>query len=140
MTAVNHGGTKGPQRRGRALEAVLWVVQILLAAFFLFQGGTKLLGSADAVRLFDDIGLGQWLRYVTGVCEVAGAVGLLIPLLSGAAALGLLGVMAGATISNLATPGYQAFAVQTMVLGAVFALVAWGRWPQLRALVALLRR
>ncbi|GAA1749962.1 DoxX family protein [Streptomonospora arabica] len=130
----------GSRRRGRTLNIVLWAVQILLAAFFLFQGATKLAGSEDAVRLFTDIGLGQWLRYVTGACEVAGAVGLLIPRLCGLAALGLLGVMVGATASNLLTPGYQSFAVQTVVLGAVFALVAWGRWPRTRELAALLRR
>ncbi|GAA4889190.1 DoxX family protein [Streptomonospora salina] len=137
---MNRSETGGPHRRGRVLEIILWAVQILLAAFFLFQGGTKLLGADDAVRLFGDIGLGQWLRYVTGVCEVAGAVGLVIPRLSGIAALGLLGVMAGATVSNLATPGYQAFAVQTVLLGAVFALVAWARRSQVRALAATLRR
>ncbi|MFD0776986.1 DoxX family protein [Streptomonospora algeriensis] len=137
---MNRSDTGGRPRRGRALEIILWAAQILLAAFFLFQGGTKLLGAEDAVRLFDDIGLGQWLRYVTGVCEVAGAVGLLIPRLAGLAALGLLGVMAGATISNLATPGYRAFAVQTVLLGVVFALLAWGRWPQTRALAEVLRR
>ncbi|MDT0300857.1 DoxX family protein [Streptomonospora wellingtoniae] len=128
------------RRRGRILNIVLWVVQILLAAFFLFQGGTKLAGSEDAVRLFTDLGAGQWLRYVTGVCEVAGAVGLLIPRLSGLAALGLLGVMAGATAGNLLTPGYHSFAAQTVVLGVVFALVAWGRRPRTRELAALVRR
>ncbi|KII00249.1 hypothetical protein LP52_02785 [Streptomonospora alba] len=137
---MNRSDTDDSPKRGRALEIILWAAQILLAAFFLFQGGTKLVGAEDAVRLFDDIGLGQWLRYVTGICEVAGAVGLLIPRLSGLAALGLLGVMVGATISNLATPGYQAFAVQTVLLGIVFALVAWGRRPQTRALAAMLRR
>jgi len=127
-------------RRGRGMEFILWAVQLLLAAYFLFQGGSKLLGSEASVRLFDDVGLGQWLRYLTGVCEVAGAIGLLIPLLSGLAALGLLGVMVGATASNLLTPGYQSFAVQTAVLGVVFALVAWGRWPELRRLAERLRR
>ncbi|MFE3457301.1 DoxX family protein [Nocardiopsis aegyptia] len=130
----------GPPQRGRTLNIILWAVQILLAAFFLFQGGGKLLGTEASVRLFDDIGLGQWLRYVTGVVEVAGAVGLLIPRWSGLAALGLLGVMVGATASNLITPGYQGFAVQTIVLGVVFALVAWGRWPRTRELAAMLRR
>ncbi|QVQ53856.1 DoxX family protein [Spiractinospora alimapuensis] len=119
------------------LTAVLWAVQILLAAFFLVvQGIPKLMGSADAVRLFADIGLGQWLRYVTGVLEVAGAVGLLIPRLAGLAALGLLGVMVGATVANLfLAAGYEAFAVQTVALGVIFALIAWARRSEIGALV-----
>ncbi|QBI56478.1 DoxX family protein [Streptomonospora litoralis] len=129
-----------PRRRSLPLTVVLWVVQILLAAFFLFQGATKLLGSPSAVRLFEDIGLGQWLRYVTGVCEVAGAVGLLIAPLSGLAALGLLGVMIGATAGNLLTPGYASFAIQTVALGVVFALLAWARWPETRSLPERLRK
>lgn len=31
------------------------------------------------VELFNEIGLGQWFRYLTGGLEVVGAVALLIP-------------------------------------------------------------
>jgi uncharacterized membrane protein len=47
--------------------------------------------------MFATIGIGQWFRYVVGALELAGAVGVLIPRLSGLAALGLIGLMAGAT-------------------------------------------
>jgi hypothetical protein len=39
----------------------------------------KLGGVDSMVPLFADSGAGQWLGYVVGVPEVAGAVGLLIP-------------------------------------------------------------
>src|SRR5260370_41318024 len=62
-----------------------WVLQGLLAAAFLAAGGAKLLGAAMMVQIFDQIGMGQWFRAVTGLVEVAGAVALLVP---GLAALG----------------------------------------------------
>jgi uncharacterized membrane protein len=49
----------------------------------------------------DEIGFGQWLRYFTGVLEIAGAIGLLIKPLCGLAALGLAGVMVGAVGTEL---------------------------------------
>ncbi len=73
---------------------VLWGAQILLAAFLLIASGLpKLVGQADAVETFTQIGWGQWFRYVTGIVEVAGAIGLLIPRLAGLAATGLIGLM-----------------------------------------------
>jgi len=62
-----------------------WVLQGLLAAAFLAAGGAKLAGVPMMVQIFDQIGMGQWFRIVTGLVEVAGAVALLVP---GFAALG----------------------------------------------------
>ncbi len=73
-----------PAKRGRALEITLWVVQILLAALFAFAGITKLVSADPAVAAgFNQIGLGQWFRYFTGAVELVGAIGLLVPRLSG---------------------------------------------------------
>src|SRR5260221_12787834 len=55
------------------------ILQGLLAAAFLAAGGAKLAGVPTLVQLFDQIGAGQWLRIVTGLVEVAGAVALLGP-------------------------------------------------------------
>jgi len=51
--------------------------------------------------MFTDIGAGQWLRYLVGALELAGAAGLLIPRLATLAALGLIVLMTGATVTNL---------------------------------------
>jgi len=56
-----------------------WVLQGLLAAAFLAAGGAKLAGVPMMVQIFDQIGMGQWFRIVTGLVEVAGAVALLVP-------------------------------------------------------------
>jgi putative oxidoreductase len=127
--------------RGRALTTTLWTGQVLLAVFFAVAAAPKLLGDPTTVASFETIGFGQWLRYLTGACELAGAIGLLIPRLSGLAALGLAGVMLGATATNLfLLPGMAPIAVITALLGVVFILIARARKPETTALVRALRR
>jgi len=54
-------------------------------------GVLETIGNPQLVGLFEAIGLGQWLRYLTGTLEVAGAILLLIPRMSGLGALMLAG-------------------------------------------------
>jgi uncharacterized membrane protein len=127
--------------RGRARTATLWTGQIVLALFFVVAAAPKLFGDPTAVAMFETVGFGQWLRYLTGACEIAGAIGLLIPRLSGVAALGLAGVMVGATATNLfLLPGMAPAAVVTILLGVVFVLIARARRPETTALVRAVRR
>ncbi len=122
--------------RGRAVNKTLWVVQVLLAAFFLLAAaGPKLLGEQLAVEMFGQIGAGQWLRYLVGTLELAGAIGLLIPRLAGLAALGLTGLMVGAVLTQLLVLGSVGMALTPAFLCVVFGLVAWGRWSQRRSTV-----
>ena len=81
-----------------AVDVLMWTIQVLLAAYFVYSAA--LLFGDGLVGKFTEIGLGQWLRYLTGVLELAGAIGLVIPFLSGLAALGLTGVMAGAVATE----------------------------------------
>jgi len=92
------------------------------------------------VDQFATIGLGQWFRYLTGTLELAGAIGLLIPRLVGPAAIGLAGVMVGAVITHLTVLPPASDAVGPVVLGIVFVLIAWGRWPQTKALLGTFKR
>ena len=114
---------------GRALNITLWVVQILLAALFAFAGINKLLAlQPEVVEGFTRIGLGQWFRYLTGGLELAGAIGLLIPRLSGLAALGLAGVMVGAVFAHVLALPPVALAIVPAVLSVVLVLIARARW------------
>ena len=61
------------------MRVLRWVVTILLALVFLSEGAAKFPESRMWLRIFDQIGFGQWFRYFTGVVEVAGALLLLIP-------------------------------------------------------------
>ncbi len=114
-------------------NAALWALQVLLAAYFV-HSGVSLLGD-DFVGKFDKIGSGQWLRYVTGVLEIAGALGLLVPRLCGLAAVGLVGVMTGAVVTELFVLADPAGAVLPAVLLVLAAVVAWFRRDTTRALL-----
>jgi putative oxidoreductase len=114
--------------RRRATDITLWTVQILLAAFLLFASAApKFAGQRDAVETFTKIGWGQWLRYFTGTCEAAGAIGLLIPRLATPAAIGLIGLMIGAALT------------QVLVLAPVWALLPAG-YAVLFVIIARYRR
>lgn len=134
MTA-NDPLTAPATARGRAMNATLWVVQVLLAVFFLVAAaGPKLAGQQYAVDIFTQIGAGQWFRYLVGALELAGGIGLLIPRLAGLAALGLTGVMAGAVLTQVFVLDSVVMALTPALLGVVLGLIAWVRWPQTTAL------
>jgi uncharacterized membrane protein len=114
------------------------LLQALLALVFGMAGLAKVFGDPAMVEMFATVGVGQWFRYVVGAFEISGAVGVLIPRLSGPAALGLVCLMAGATLTNLLVLGASpAIPIGLLV---VSALVAWGRWPRIEALLGGLGR
>ena len=120
----------------RALNIALWVVQVLVAAFFVLAAATpKILGDPVVVQMFDSIGFGQWFRYFTGSLELLGAIGLLIPRLCGLAAAGLACVMIGATLTQVFALGTPALAITPIVLFVVLATVAWMRRDTVRNIV-----
>jgi uncharacterized membrane protein YphA (DoxX/SURF4 family) len=116
----------------RAGNVALWVLQAVLAFQFAGGGLLKLTGSPEMVDLFATIGAGQWLRYVVGALEAAGAVGLLVPRLAGLAALGLAALMVGATVTNLFVIHERPWLPVGLLL--VSATIAWGRRSRTRAL------
>jgi putative oxidoreductase len=126
-------------RAGRRGRALLWAAQIVLAAFFAFAAVPKLAGAHSAVTMFGQIGAGQWLRYLVGTAELAGAAGLLIPRLAGLAAAGLAADMAGASIINAAVLHSGAIAM-TVPLCVAFALIAACRRESIRELAAAITR
>ncbi|MCX4098309.1 DoxX family protein [Nocardia sp. alder85J] len=110
---------------GTIRNRVLWTLQILLGLFFILASGLpKLVGQADAVKSFQDIGWGEWYRYFVGAVEVSGGIGLMVPRLSGYAAAGLTIV----TVCAAATQAFQlhgpGLAVFPLVLAAIFAWIA----------------
>lgn len=135
MSDIKAMGENPAATRGRAVNITLWVLQVLLAALFVVAGLVKLAGVQEEVDAFAEIGLGQWFRYLTGVVELVGAIGLLIPRLCGLAALGLAGVMVGAVIVHLTVLPPATFALFPAFLGVVLGLIVWGRWTRTRALV-----
>src|SRR5918998_4855630 len=89
---------------------VLWIVQGMLAALFLFAGGMKLLTPIEVLSVMSPFA-GEFIRFI-GICEVLGAVGLILryalrilPGLTALAAAGLVVIMVGATVTTLAIGG-----------------------------------
>jgi hypothetical protein len=107
-----------------------------MAALFAFAGINKLFGiQQEMVDNFARLGVGVWFRYLTGSLELAGAIGLLIPQLSGVAALELTCVMIGAVFTHLFVLPPKAIAFVPGSLGTIFVLIAWGRWTRTAALI-----
>ena len=119
------------------MNIVLWIIQILLALMFLFAGGTKLVLPLDVLKSMGSpnqvVLPGLLLRFI-GVCEVLGALGLLLPGLlrirpglTPLAAAGLVIIMIGATVLTIAGDGV-AMAIVPLIFGLLCAFVAYGRW------------
>ena len=139
----NAGATRGTgaastRNGGRAANVALWALQALLALQFAMAGLAKIFGDPAMVDMFATIGAGQWFRYVVGALEIAGAMGVLIPRLSGPAALGLVCLMAGAALTNLFVLGTNPLLPIGLLVAS--AVVARGRWPQTAALDGSIRR
>lgn len=116
----------------RKTGVALWVVQVLLAALFLFAGGFKVVASPE--QLSGPITLPIWFVRFIGTCEVLGAFGLILPSifrvrtgLTPLAAAGLVIIMIGATVLNAIGMGI-AMAIPTLIIGLLAAWVAHTRW------------
>jgi len=119
------------------MNILLWILQALLALTFLFSGATKLvlpmdmlmsMGSPNQVVL-----PGLFIRFI-GVCEVLGALGLILPgvfhrrqELTPLAAAGLTIIMIGAVVVTIMGDGI-ALAITPLIIGLLCAFVAYGRW------------
>ena len=119
----------------------LWIIQGLLAALFLFAGGTKLILPLDVLTSMgspNQIALPGWFVRFIGVVEVLGALGLILPGLlrirpglTPLAAAGLVIIMIGATVLTLVADGVAPALIPLMV-GLLSAFVAYGRWRLVR--------
>jgi uncharacterized membrane protein YphA (DoxX/SURF4 family) len=58
---------------------MMWLPRIAVAIAFLSFGSQKLGNDRMWLRIFEQIGFGQWFRYFTGVMQITGAVLVLIP-------------------------------------------------------------
>jgi len=111
------------ETRSRIDILITWILRLGVAAVFFSVGTSKFDAHSHWIKIFDQIGLGQWFRYFTGVLQIAGAVLVVIPrtFLLG---IGLLAcTMAGAVTAWLVVfhaPGNAVIpAIILIALGAV---------------------
>jgi uncharacterized membrane protein len=122
----------------RHVNIALWVIAGLLAAAFLAAGITELVKSKQALEAdprqawAHDFSAGA-IKAI-GVTEVLGALGLILPAVTGIAvvlvplaALGLAVTMVGAIVVHLRRGERQAVVAPVLLL-VMSAVVAWGRF------------
>ena len=135
MTAI----TAPAPTTSRLVNAGLWTLQVLLAVVYAFSAFGKLTAEAQNVAGFQAMGLGNTGMYIIGALELAGAIAMFVPRLTGLAALCFVALMTGAVILTAMTGGGALVAIPATV-GVLAAVVAWGRRDSTRRLVASVRR
>jgi len=115
-----------------------WVLQGIVATAFFAAGAAKLAGAAYMVQLFEQIGLGQWFRYVTGVIEVVGALALIAPGLVWFGGLWLGGTMFFAVLTHVFV--LHTSPVPAIVLGVLNALIVYLRRDELASFAKILAK
>jgi uncharacterized membrane protein len=119
------------------MNVVLWILAGVLAAVFVLSGGMKILGKREDMiektPYVQDISQGA-VRGI-GAVEVLGALGLIVPAVTGLpdvllplAASGLVLVMIGAVVVHLRRNEGVKAAAPAIVLAIISAVVAWGRF------------
>lgn len=126
--AISQRRTVGTSKAG----AALWAAQAILAVVFLFAGGMKLAMPLEMLAQASPLPA-LFMKFI-GLCEVAGAAGLMLPGLlrirtglTPLAASGLVVIMIGATISTLALGMGFVMALLPLLVGLLAASVAYGR-------------
>lgn len=108
----------------RSRTVIVWIASILLAVIFLSEGAAKFPESRLWVRMFDQIGFGQWFRYFTGVVEIAGALLLIVPATRLWGAFLLACTMCGALLVHALVTGFGRPTIGVVVL--LLVLIAIG--------------
>ncbi len=115
------------------MEIAYWVLGGLLALFYLYSGGIKVFRSQDQLRPMmgwvDQIPMP--LVRAIGALEVLGAIGLILPPLTGiapglaiAAAIGLVLVQIGGIVTHVSRGEYKVIGLNIGLLVAA-AVTAW---------------
>lgn len=115
------------------MRIVLWILQVLLAAMYVWHGWLYVAPPAEMVEMINAM-IAPGLRTFIGVAELLAAVGLILPAatrilpwLTPLAAAGLMIVMASATVFHLSR-GETANAIAAVVLFVLVSFVAYMRW------------
>jgi len=120
---------------------LLWTVQGLLAALFLFAGSMKFIMPVEVMTKGTSL-TGGFIHFI-GVCEVLGALGLVLPGLTKVhreltpfAAVGLLSIMIGAVTLTVAGP-QPVQAILPAVVLVLCAVVALARRGDVKSPIGL---
>lgn len=117
------------------MKIVLWILQALLAAMFLWHGWLFISPPAELVDIMN-ASFDPAFRIFLGIAEWLGAAGLILPgvtriqpRLTTFAAIGLAIVVGSASVLHT-TRGETSSAITTAILFVLCAFVAYMRWPR----------
>ncbi|WP_128377776.1 DoxX family protein [Streptomyces cavernae] len=128
-----------PTAVSRRAELGLRGLQIVLALFYgVASAFPKLIAHPSAAESFEKMGWGSAGMYTIGALELAGAIALVIPLLSSVSAVALSALMVGAFITQLTVFDGQ-YAATPVILMVPLTLIAWARRGQTVRLLRLIR-
>lgn len=115
------------------MNIALWILQVLLAALYLWHGWLFVAPPADIVEMMNS-NIAPGLRIFIGMAELLAAAGLILPSLTrilpwltALAAAGLMIVMGSAAVFHLFR-GEIGSAITTTVLFVLVTFVAYMRW------------
>lgn len=107
-------------------DVISWTLRVLVALIFVYEGLDKFGTRRLWIRVFAEIGIGQWFRYATGIVEIVGAVLLLVPRATFIAAPLLLCTLVGAFLAHIFIIGVGI--PHSVVVGVLFAAVVVIGW------------
>ena len=120
---------------GNGMNIALWIAQILLALVFGGAGITKVMQPIEklATNMEWVKDVAPWIVRLIGILEILGAIGLILPAVTGiwpwltpVAAAGLVLTMVGAMITNWRRGEFSKIGVNIVLL-ALAAFVVFGR-------------
>lgn len=125
-----------PPRAGLGWQIGLWVTQVLLAGFYGLAGFMKTTMAPEQLvpmGLNYAVDIPHWLLLFIGACELAGAIGIVLPALTRIqpwltplAALGFVAIQVLAICFHLTRAEIHGLPMNVVLL-ALAAFVVWGR-------------
>ena len=118
------------------MNLTLWILQALGALLFLASGVPKIILPMPAIRqrVAWASAVPPWLIRFIGIAETLGAIGLILPAVTGiapwltiAAAVGLILAMLSASVFHISRAEFAGMA-PSLVLLLLARVIAYGRW------------
>jgi len=107
---------KLPERK----TVLTWVGRIMMGALFFFAGLSKLTGGPAIDSMFESWGYPADFKYVVGIFESIGGLGLFIPATARYAPILLIIVMTGAIVTHAVNAEYA-----RIITNVVFGLILY---------------
>ena len=118
-----------PSRRQLFLQKLPTFQQAGVAALFVFIGWGKFDSEGMWVQLFDQIGWGQWFRYLTGVMQAGGGILVLFRRTLTLGTAMIASTMVGAAIVDIVVMKAAIF----MIIPLLLLIVVLATWATARA-------